>query len=78
MRKNSPSWRKALPRPLPGKGNIRLYAKWDAGGESDAELVFDYIELSKELVLEIRAANRSPREESRSCMAFGRGFRSAR
>jgi hypothetical protein len=48
----SPAWRKALPAPADGKGNLRVYAKQDVGGAT-MEVVFDYCDLPTSVVTEI-------------------------
>lgn len=48
----TPSWRRALPLPAEGKGNLRIYAKQDVGGAT-VESVFDYRDLPTGVVTKI-------------------------
>ena len=58
----TPLWRKALPEPSQGKGNFRIYAKWNEG-DTVIEAVFDVKEISSGSVAELvrRARNFQPK-----------------
>lgn len=47
------TWRKALPVPADGKGNLRVYAKHDVGGGMICEVVFDYRDLPSSVVVQV-------------------------
>lgn len=48
----TPSWRKALPAPVDGKGNLRVYGKYNLHGLV-VEVVLDYKDLPQGVVRKI-------------------------
>lgn len=54
----TPTWRRALPEPAPGKANVRIYAKSGFGEIGVVEEVIDIRDISLEHMKEIRNAAR--------------------
>lgn len=58
----TPPWRRALPPPKDGKGNLRVYAKYDLNGLV-VEAVFDYRDLPQGVVQKILQMVREAKPE---------------